>query len=72
MSFCDILKRQRQRLGLTQTEAAARVEVAIRTWQHWEEGTRVPLKVAQEGTLARLHKFAQSAKRKPLTNNKVP
>jgi transcriptional regulator with XRE-family HTH domain len=72
MRFSDQLKRERHRLGLTQTEAAGRLEVAVRTWQHWEEGTRVPLKVAQEGTLARLHKFAQSAKRKPLTDNKVP
>jgi transcriptional regulator with XRE-family HTH domain len=31
------LKEARERLGLTQTEAARLTRTALRTWQHWEQ-----------------------------------
>ena len=34
------IKQARQAAGLTQTEAAKLVGVALRTWQHWEGGDR--------------------------------
>lgn len=36
------LKRLRERHGLTQTEAAARVGTGLRTWQNWEYGRTRP------------------------------
>ena len=53
MTFAQKLKNHRNRLGLTQVEAAALLEVSKRTYEYWEKG-RVPLKVTQEGVLARL------------------
>ncbi len=32
----------RKRLGITQTEAAERIKVSLRTWQSWEGGEQVP------------------------------
>ncbi len=32
----------RERLGLTQTQAAEKVGVTLRAWQSWEAGDRVP------------------------------
>jgi len=34
------IKKDRQSAGLTQTQAAGLVGVALRTWQHWEFGDR--------------------------------
>lgn len=34
------IKKRRQTAGLTQTEAAKTIGAALRTWQHWEGGTR--------------------------------
>lgn len=39
MTPADI-RSARERAGLTQTQAAAIVNRTLRTWQHWEAGTR--------------------------------
>jgi DNA-binding transcriptional regulator YiaG len=36
------LKALRERLGLTQTEAAERIGTVLRTWQNYEYGRRQP------------------------------
>jgi transcriptional regulator with XRE-family HTH domain len=56
MTFAQQLRTERQRLGLTQAEAAALLAVSKRALEQWEAGERTPLPVAQEGTLARLAK----------------
>lgn len=37
-----MLKEIRSKLGITQTEAAERCRVGLRTWMRWEQGTREP------------------------------
>jgi len=53
MTFAEKLKTHRARLGLTQPEAAALLDVSKRTYEYWEAG-KVPLAVAQEGALKRM------------------
>jgi DNA-binding transcriptional regulator YiaG len=57
MTFAKKIKSQRQRLGLTQAEAAVMLDVSKRALEQWEAGERTPLPVAQEGALARLAKI---------------
>lgn len=54
MTFADTIKSERARLGITQAEAAALLEVPARTLWEWEHGRTTPLPVAQEGVIARL------------------
>jgi DNA-binding transcriptional regulator YiaG len=54
MTFADTIRSERQRLNLTQAEAAAVLEVPARTLWEWEHGKTTPLPVAQEGVIARL------------------
>ncbi len=54
MTFADLIKTERQRLGLTQAEAATLLDVPARTLWEWEHGKTTPLAVAQEGVAARL------------------
>ena len=54
MKFSDQLKKERQRLGLTQAETASLLDVPSRTHWEWESGKTEPHKVAQEGSLRRL------------------
>ncbi len=53
-TFADKIKAARKRLGISQPLAAARCGVSMRTYCHWEAGTRTPLPPTQEGALARL------------------
>jgi DNA-binding transcriptional regulator YiaG len=53
VTFADTIKAERKRLGLTQAEAAAVLEVPARTLWEWEHGKTTPLPVAQEGVIAR-------------------
>lgn len=53
MNFAETLKSERQRLGLTQAEAAAVLDVKPRTIWKWENN-ELPLHLTQEGALARL------------------
>jgi transcriptional regulator with XRE-family HTH domain len=56
MTFAQKLKAERERLGLTQNEAAALCSVSPRAWWRWENGEGDPLIVTREGVLARLKK----------------
>lgn len=60
-TFAASLKMQRERLGLTQAEAATLCEVSPRVWWKWENAQGDTLPVTQEGVLARL-KFAKAKK----------
>ncbi len=53
MTFADQLKSHQQRLGLTQAELAAFLEVSPRVVWDWMNG-KAPPKLTQEGALARL------------------
>ena len=55
MTFPEQLKAQRERLGLTQSELAAFLDVSPRAVWQWEKGT-LPHVLTQEGALARLTK----------------
>lgn len=55
MSFAEQIKAERQRLGLTQTEAAGLLEVSPRAIWQWEAG-KEPITLTKEGALARLRK----------------
>ena len=61
MTFAEQLKSQRQRLGLTQSEAAEMLEVSASWVDKAEREIRTPIKITQEGAIARLSK----AKRLP-------
>jgi DNA-binding XRE family transcriptional regulator len=56
MDFDDKLKQERERLGITQAQAASLLSIAKRTYCDWEYGITTPPEVAQEGALARLRK----------------
>ena len=60
-TFATALKIHRDRLGLTQAEAASLLEVPARTYWEWEHAKTEPVIVAQEGALRRL-KFAKVSK----------
>lgn len=53
--FPELLKEQRERLGLTQAETAVLLDVSLRAYATWERGDGpTPLILTQEGALARL------------------
>jgi DNA-binding transcriptional regulator YiaG len=54
MSFAAQLKQQRQRLRLTQAEAAELLEVSFEVVSKWERALTEPAKITQEGALLRL------------------
>ena len=54
MSFAETLKTERQRLGLTQAEAATLLSSPDRTYWEWENGKTEPPAIAQEGAIRRL------------------
>ena len=56
MTFSEQLKAHRQRLGLTQSEAAELLEVSASWVDKAEREQREPLKITQEGAIARLSK----------------
>lgn len=62
MTFAEQLKAHRQRLGLTQSEAAELLEVSASWVDKAEREQREPLKITQEGALARLSKAAKLRK----------
>ena len=54
MSFADQLKQERERLGITQAQAASLIEVPARTYWEWEAEKTTPYAITQEGALERL------------------
>ena len=61
MSFADQLKTERQRLSLTQAEAAAILEVSKSALEKWEAGTKSPKALMREGALDRLARLQPEA-----------
>lgn len=61
MSFAEKLKTERQRLNLTQAEAAAILEVSKSALEKWEAGTKSPKALMREGALARLARMRLEA-----------
>lgn len=61
MNFAKQLKSLRQRIGLTQSEAAELLEVSASWVDKAEREIRTPIKITQEGAIARL----SQAKRRP-------
>ena len=62
MTFAEKLKKERERLGITQPELAALFQndskpISQRVLWNWEHGTVEPFNVTQEGVLARLKKL---------------
>jgi DNA-binding XRE family transcriptional regulator len=57
MSFPCRLKQERERLEITQAQAASLLSIAKRTYCDWEYGITTPSEVAQEGALARLREI---------------
>jgi len=56
MSFAATIKQERERLGITQAQAASLLGVSKSVIEKWEADTRTPLAITQEGALARLRK----------------
>ena len=54
MSFADQLKQERERLGITQAQAASLLGVSKSVLAKWEIADRTPLELTQEGALQRL------------------
>ena len=54
MKFANQLKTERERLGITQAQAASLLDVPARTHWEWESGKTTPHAVTQEGALQRL------------------
>ena len=54
LPFSSALKQARNRIKLTQKEAAALLETPPRTYWEWENEKTTPSAIAQEGALARL------------------
>lgn len=52
-SFANKLKYERERLGITQAECAAWLDVSPRAIWQWEQG-KEPIALTQEGALNRL------------------
>jgi transcriptional regulator with XRE-family HTH domain len=62
MTFAQKLRAEQARLGMTQPQLAASLDVSKRTVSHWLTGTREPLPVAVEGVLARLARLPAQSK----------
>ena len=62
MSFSAQLKAERERLGLTQAQAASLLSTKPRTYWEWENAKTTPPEIAQEGALVRLSKTKPPAK----------
>jgi len=67
VTFPEQIRAQRERLGLTQAELAAFLDVSPRAVWQWEQGT-LPHVLTQEGALARLSK---AKRRTQGTNDKL-
>lgn len=54
MNFADRLRNERQRLGITQAQAAEILDIPKRTYCEWELSNTTPYAITQEGALRRL------------------
>ena len=60
--FADQLKQERERLGITQAQAAALLDVSKSILAKWEIVDRTPLTITQEGALRRLRAMKKRRK----------
>lgn len=65
MTFPEKLLSERKRIGQTQAEAAAYLEISKSTLEKWEADIKTPKLLMREGALARLAKLPT----KPVQNN---
>jgi len=63
MNFAAALKSRRQRLGLTQSEAAELLDVSASWVDKAERQIRTPITITQEGALARLSRATPRPKK---------
>jgi DNA-binding transcriptional regulator YiaG len=56
MTFAHQIKQSRERLGLTQAQAASLLDISKSTLEKWEAGVKTPKPLTQEGAFARLAK----------------
>lgn len=70
-TFASLLREERKRLGWTQVETAAFLEVHHKTLEAWENDRYEALAVTQEGALARLYGVATPPKPLPDIGKKV-
>ena len=54
MKFAQDLRKERERLGITQAQAASLLSVSKSVLAKWEIDDRTPLAITREGALARL------------------
>lgn len=64
MKFGSKLKSERERLGLTQAGAAVYLGISKSILEKWESGNREPMRITQEGALARLSRYAPSGRKR--------
>jgi len=64
MTFAEKLKTARERLGLTQAEAALVVDMSAEWVSKCERGLTIPPAISQEGAMARLRAAKTRPKRK--------
>lgn len=53
-SFATALRYHRRRLGLTQVELCERLNIPVRTLQHWERGTVQPTPATRDLLVSRI------------------
>lgn len=61
MNFAEKLKASRERLGLTQAETAALLDVSCEAISKWERGLSTPAAITQEGALSRVSSAERAA-----------
>jgi DNA-binding XRE family transcriptional regulator len=55
--FANLLVKWRLKHGWNREESAAKLGVPHRTLQEWEQGRRLPSKMAQRGVVSRMHEL---------------
>ena len=72
--FADQLKQERERLGITQAQAASLLSVSKSVLAKWEIVDRTPLAITQEGALRRLRAMQDNTPPPPeiLGRNQAP
>ena len=69
MTFSEQLKHARSTMRLTQAQLAKALECSPRVIWNWESGLVEPMKITQEGALARLARLHMAAVSAHSANN---
>jgi DNA-binding transcriptional regulator YiaG len=62
--FASLLLKWRTKHGWNREESAAKLDVPHRTLQEWEQGRRLPSKMAQRGVISRMEEIEASLKQR--------